>query len=170
MNLDVGGKPNFWLYPLDKFHMEIADDSQLKTKIMLYFLCLARPLAHLKDLPSHEAEYDMVDKTAAEKEREDRDRLVAKEIAILKSPKKSAPKMLQKEKSKQSASKLPSISTSNKKLPSTTVIPSAVKLLAKGNKEWWEKYNFSNPVLIRYRLENKFDTNNPVVGANYYVG
>lgn len=166
--MEVGGKPNFWLYPLDKYHMEIADESQLKTKIMLYFLCLTKPVSNLKELPSHEAEYDMIDKTGAEKEREDREKMAMKEISIMKSPRKSSVAIKGNfDKAGHSASKLPSI-TSAKKFPPSNVV-SQKKQLPKGTKEWWEKYNFSNPVLIRYRFENKNEGSNPVVGHNFYV-
>jgi hypothetical protein len=53
--------------------LEIADENHLKLKIALYYLCLSKPIRHLKDLPVHEAEYDMIEKVMAQKEREDRE-------------------------------------------------------------------------------------------------
>lgn len=171
INFEVGGKPNFWLYPIDNFHMEIAKDAQLKTKIVLYFLCLAKPIAHLYELPAHEAEYDMIDKALAEKEREDRDN---REKAALRDA------LLQRANSKsiqhrpayenghgEPGNKLPSIMPSQKM---ATSHQSLKKLPAKGVKEWWEKYNFSNPVLIRYKFDNKYEITGTRLGQPFYVG
>lgn len=154
--------------------MEIADESQLKMKIMLYFLCLSKPLAHLRELPTHEAEYDMIDKAGAEKEREERERALGREPKDA-SPVKSIPKNFGLKRKSQmdnseSAQKLPSIAPVERL---STKSVSQKKILAKGNKEWWEKYNFSNTILVRYRFENKYEFSSNVasnMGQHYYVG
>ncbi len=173
INFESGGKPNFWLYPIDKFHMEIADETQWKTKIVLYFLCLSKPVAHLSELPTHEAEYDMIDKAAAEKEREDREKkLLAEAMAKRSHAKALRQKLIQENKKNpenkttESANKLPSIASSHK-LPINQV--STKRLNPRANKEWWEKFNFSNPVLLRYRFENKYNMNGAPIGQPFYV-
>lgn len=209
----------FWLNPVDRYHLELADENHLKVKIMLYYLCLSKPLKNLKDLPTHEAEYDMIEKGNAQKEREEHDRklkeaqeLLAKKNAILRRqereekknkraqleaksrspPRKHSgtmkdeisesgkewrynrdPKNRQERKGektekelakfhdiKHSSSKLSlgkartSIGTLAKAKSTVALLPQVdPKIVAKKGKEWWEKYNFSNTVLFRYKFD-----------------
>lgn len=209
------GRPTFWLNPVDRYHLEIADESHLKLKIALYYLCMAKPMKHLRELPVHEAEYDMIEKGMAQKEREDRELkrlLAAKEIKNAKvkdrankrqtkaedkskSPGKFSKHVikaeskfllfvgLRKKSTFKSTSRLEGASSPSnrqegsnlnknikmkplyseaklkdeiKKHASVATLPPVdSKLMGdkKGPKEWWEKYNFSNIVLFRFKMD-----------------